>query len=355
MPAKKQNVFAARRKKLNATCREKGVQGYLTFDFSDVFYLSGFPSEGCFMLASAAGDTLFAPLLLADHARESIKGDSLELIYKGSLWKGLEEAIKKGKLKKIGFDTSKLTVSTHQALCKFEGVEWVALPELVLSQRMVKDPEEIKVISEACHITHQSCMKMFRQLEVGMTESEVSYQLENLFHAAGSPKVAFETIVAFGENAAFPHHVVTTKKLTKNTTVLMDIGCSMGGYKSDLTRTFFFGKITPRFQKIYDIVKQAQSQGVAAVRVGVTAGEIDAVCRDHIKKEGYGDYFIHGTGHGVGIDIHEPPRLGMTSKEVLQENMIVTVEPGIYLQGEFGVRIEDTLLVQKNGCRVLTK
>ncbi len=284
-----------------------------------------------------------------------MKGDSLDVFCKGSLWKGLEETIRKGKFKRIGFDSSKLTVETHLALCKFQGIEWVPVPGLVLAQRMVKDAEEIKAISRACHVTHQSCMKMFRRLKPGMTESEVSYQLENLFHEGGSPKVAFETIVAFGEHAAFPHHVVTPKKLKKNTAVLMDIGCSIGGYRSDLTRTFFYGNITPRFQKIFNIVKQAQSEGVAAVRAGVTAGQIDAVCRDYIKKAGYGDYFIHGTGHGVGIDIHEPPRLGMSSKEVLKENMIVTVEPGIYLQGEFGVRIEDTLLVQKNGCKVLTK
>ncbi len=351
----KSTNFAARRRKLAETCREKKIQGYLTLDFSDVFYLSGFPSEGCFYLASLSGDTIFSPLLLADHVKECVKGDSLNAFCKGSLWKGLEEIIQKGRMKKIGFDSSKLTVSLHQALCKFKNVEWVPLPELVLSQRMIKDAQEIKLISEACHITYRSCLAVFDKLKVGLTESEVSYQLENRFHDGGSPKVAFETIVAFGEHAAFPHHVVTSKKLKKNTPVLMDLGCTIGGYRSDLTRTFFYGKITPRFRKIYDIVKRAQSEGVAAVRAGVTAGEIDAICREYIKKAGYGDYFIHGTGHGVGIDIHEPPRLGMNSKEVLKENMIVTVEPGIYLQGEFGVRIEDTVLVQKNGCRVLTK
>lgn len=349
------NVFAARRKKLHATLREKKIQGYLTFDFSDVFYLSGFPSEGCFLLAGLSGDAIFSPLLLADHCKECVKGDSLTVQWKGSLWKALEETIRKGKLKRIGFDSSKLTVSLHRELSRFKGVEWIDFSGLILTQRMVKDKEEIKAIAKACHVTHQSCMDTFAALENGMTESDVAYQLENRFHEGGSPKVAFETIVAFGENAAFPHHVVTDKKLKKNTPVLMDLGCTIDGYRSDLTRTSFYGNISPRFQKIFDIVQKAHDEGVAQVREGVTAGFIDSICRDYIKKAGYGDYFIHGTGHGVGIDIHEPPRLGGTSKEVLKENMIVTVEPGIYLPGEFGVRIEDTLLVKKNGCEVLTQ
>ncbi len=187
-----------------------------------------------------------------------------------------------------------------------------------------------------------------------MTEKDLAFRVERMFQDKGSPKPAFDTIVAFGENAAYPHHVLTEKKLSRDTPVLMDLGSTIGGYKSDLTRTAFFGKISPKFREVYGIVKEAQAAGIAAVRDGVSAGRVDFVCRDLIRKAGYGDFFVHSTGHGVGLDIHEPPGLADGIKTVLREGMVVTVEPGIYLPGRFGVRIEDTVLVKKGGCKVLT-
>lgn len=349
------NTYSARRDLLRKRLAAHKVDAYLTFDFSDAFYLTGFPSEGCFVLASKAGDFMFSPLLLAEHARAATAGDSLEVVWQAPLLQSLEKTLKKQRLKKVGFDPSKLTVGLYRDLQKSKGVKWVGLDGFVLSQRMIKDEPELQAISRACHITYQSCKATFAALEEGLSEAQVARQLERRFNEGGSPKVAFETIVAFGENAAYPHHVVTDKSLKKNQAVLMDLGCTVDGYRSDLTRTAYFGSITPRFKKVYDIVKKSQAEGIAAVKEGVTAGEIDFICREVIRKEGFGDYFIHGTGHGVGIDIHEPPRLGVNSKEVLKPGMVVTVEPGIYLPGEFGVRIEDTVLVQKNGCEILTK
>jgi Xaa-Pro aminopeptidase len=349
-------TYLRRRDRLREICREKKVDAYLTFDFSDVFYLTGFPSEGCFILVSRAGDFVFSPLLLVDHLRASVgKVPGLTVVFQTPLLKSLGQIVRRQRFKKIGFDDSKLTVGLLKALEQDSAVKWTALPELVLRQRMIKDAAEIELISRACHITYTSSQECFRALREGQTEEETARFLERRFNHHGSPKVAFETIVAFQENAAFPHHVVTGKKLKKNSVVLTDLGCQVGGYKSDLTRTTYFGKITPKFRKIYEIVHRSQQEGVHAVRAGVTAGEVDFVCREVIRKAGYGAYFIHGTGHGVGIDIHEPPRLGIGSKEMLREGMIVTVEPGIYLPGEFGVRIEDTLLVKKNGSETLTK
>jgi Xaa-Pro aminopeptidase len=348
--------LAQRRKQLRERCSDKKIDAYLTFDFSDTFYLTGFPSEGCFVLCAKSGDYVFAPPLLLEQLQSFLGADrDIHVLSERSLLRALEKVIQQNHLKKIGFDPSKLTVSLHKSLSAFSSVGWVGLEAFVLLQRKIKDAQEIDLISKACQITYASSQECFKKLSPGQSEKELSEQLEIFFKKRGADKIAFETIVAFGAHSAYPHHVVTPKKLTQNTTVLIDLGCSVAGYKSDLTRTRFFGKLTTKFEQIYKIVQRAQQEGMASVRDGISAGKIDAICRKVIGQAGYGDYFVHGTGHGVGIDIHEPPRLGLESKEILKKNMVVTVEPGIYLPGEFGVRIEDTLLVTQTGSKILTK
>jgi Xaa-Pro aminopeptidase/Xaa-Pro dipeptidase len=344
-----------RRNRLRQRCAEKKMDGFITFDFSDVFYLIGFPSEGCTVFTAKSGDYVFAPPLLAEHVKTFIGNvEGLTILSEKGFLSSFDTIAKKHHLQRIGYDPQKVTVALYKDLLGIKNVKWVSMNGFVLDQRSVKQPEEIELIAQACHITCESANVCFEQLEEGQTEEEVAYQLEQNFRQRGSSKVAFETIVAFNENAAYPHHVVSSKKLTPNSVVLMDLGCTVGGYRSDLTRTFFFGKITPQFQKIYDIVKQAQQEGIAAVKEGVTAGNIDRICREVIGKAGYARYFVHGTGHGVGIDIHELPHVSSKSDEILKENMVITVEPGIYLPGEFGVRIEDSLRVTKTGCKILT-
>ncbi|OGR85409.1 MAG: hypothetical protein A2901_09265 [Elusimicrobia bacterium RIFCSPLOWO2_01_FULL_54_10] len=346
-----ENLRCAR---LRERLQENKLDGYLTFDTSDVLYLSGMPSEGCFVLVSREGDYIFAPLLLAEHAR-AVAGKSMTVVDDRRLLKAMAAIMKKKGLKKIGYDPDKVQVGLFKALESIPKVSWVGIGGFILSQRMFKDNNEIDAITQACRLTARSAKKCYEMLEAGLTEQETSFRLERLFQDGGSLKPAFETIIAFGENAAYPHHVVTPRKLRSGDSVLMDCGSSIKGYKSDLTRTAGFGKMSPKYQKIYRIVQESQSAGIAAVRDGVTAGKVDFVCREYIRKAGYGDYFVHGTGHGVGLDIHEPPRLGIAVKDILKEGMVVTVEPGIYLPGEFGVRIEDTVLVTKGGCKILTQ
>ncbi len=350
----KKQPYLMRRNALRRHLEENKIDAYVIFDQSDLFYLTAFPSEGCFALVSAQGDVLFAPALLAGQARDLTANDKIEVRAEAGLLKSLGQLLLKSKVKRIGYDPSKVTVELFHQLQSLMKSEWIELPGFILKQRMIKDALEIQSIERACRITATASKICFKNLRAGLSEKELAYNLESFFHRLGSPKIAFETIVAFNEHASFPHHVVTDKKLMNNSTVLTDLGCRIDGYCSDLTRTTFFGKISSKFAKIYDIVRRSQAAGMAAIRDGVTAGEIDYICRSLIKDEGYEDFFTHGTGHGVGIDIHEPPRLGINSKEVLKAGMIVTVEPGIYLPGEFGVRIEDTLLVTKNGSRILT-
>ena len=173
--------------------------------------------------------------------------------------------------------------------------------------------------------------------------------------AAGATRPSFDLVVAFGANSALPHHEVSTRVLKKNEAVLIDFGCVYDFYCSDITKTFFYGKPDAEFKKVYSIVESAYKKSVKALKSGVKASFIDKVGRDLITDEGYGQYFTHGTGHGMGLEPHEAPSLYSKSKDILKEGMILTVEPGIYLNGKFGVRIEDTFLVKKNGYEILTK
>ncbi|MFA6583087.1 MAG: M24 family metallopeptidase, partial [Elusimicrobiaceae bacterium] len=193
-------------------------------------------------------------------------------------------------------------------------------------------------------------------IKPGMTELQVKNKLESVMADFGASGPSFDIIVGVGPNAAKPHHVTSLAKVKNNEALLIDFGCVLDNYCSDITRTYFVGnQPTEEFKEVYDIVERAQKAGVKAVREGVLTGAVDKVCRDIITEAGYGDRFIHTTGHGIGIEIHETPRLKVGGIDILHENMAVTVEPGIYLPGKFGVRIEDTVLVTKKGCEILTK
>ncbi len=349
-------MYAERRKKLKRNLSKKDCDGYIVLDRADIFYLTGFHPEGCFVLITPDKDFLFAPSLLEAHATHTTKDDmGLKVLSPKSFSKELEMSIREQHLTKIGYDPNKTKVSFLNFLTKIKKVRWTAIEQLVLTQRIIKDFAEIELIRKACHITAKTYSAMLKKLRPGFTEQATAFELENLFHTYGSPALAFETIVAFNEHSAFPHHIPEGKKLTKNSVALMDFGCSVGHYMSDFTRTTFFGKPTAEFTKIYKIVQEAQRAGIAAVREGVTAETIDTACRNVIRKYDYEKYFIHSTGHGVGLDIHELPYVGAGSKTVLKSGMIITVEPGIYLPKKFGVRIEDTLLVTKKGFEILTK
>lgn len=347
-------LMKTRRDQLRQRLKEKKLDAFITFDASDCFYLTDFPSEGIFILATPQEHFVFAPGLLYEHVAHFLRGhNDVRVLSQARLLGALEKVIAKQHLKTIGFDSEKLTVGLLEALKPIQAT-WQPHPYLILNLRAIKDAEELMRLRSACQITSRAVRKIPRQFRKGDTETQLARKLESGFFAEGATKLAFDTIVAFDAHGSYPHHVLTDAKWNGKTPILIDSGAAFRGYCSDLTRTWGFDKMTRKFRQVYDIVLAAQKAGIAAVKDGITAGEVDAVCRDYITKAGFGDFFIHSTGHGVGIDIHEPPRLGLNSKEVLKAGMVVTVEPGIYLPGELGVRIEDTLHVTKTGCETLT-
>ncbi len=210
---------------------------------------------------------------------------------------------------------------------------------------IIKTSDEIALIKRAVQIIDDCYDAVLETVKGGMSEKELADFIEDFVKRHGGEGLSFDTIVAYGAGGAEPHHVPTDAKLESGMLVTIDMGAVYGGYCSDFTRTFAYGRVDEKQREVYDVVYRAQKLGVAATRAGISCHDLDAVCRNYISEKGYGDKFIHTTGHGVGKLIHEAPRVGKGDETVLENGMVITIEPGIYLPGELGVRIEDTLVV----------
>lgn len=258
-------------------------------------------------------------------------------------------------VKKAAYDPATLTIdemSRFQTACK---AEVVADKTLVSTMRMIKSPEEITALRAASELAEGVLADLLPTLEEGLTERELAAQFEYEFKKRGASGASFDTIALFGPRSSLPHGEPGGTCVKAGDVILLDFGCRYAGYCSDLTRTYGFGTIPGAwFEEVYSLVLAAQMIALEAVRAGVTCREVDATARNLIAEGGYGAYFGHGLGHGVGIEIHEAPRLNPESEVVLEEGMVVTVEPGIYLPGQGGVRIEDLIVVTGDGCDILS-
>jgi len=278
--------------------------------------------------------------------------------------KKVAEKIKHLKLKNIGFDV--LSAYHYLTLRKaLKGTQIKPLNKLIEEFRVVKDSTELASIKKATELTDASVEAALDAIKPGVKEYEVAAEMEYAMRKRGSEGVAFDTIVASGSRSAFPHggcsseHLLaggsTNRKIRKGEFIVIDVGARHNNYRGDLTRTFMVGKPSPKQKKIYEVVMEAQLKAFEAMKAGVRTRDVDAVARKVIEKAGFGKYFVHGLGHGVGLEVHEAPTLNTVSKERLKVGNVVTDEPGIYIVGYGGVRIEDTVLVHKNRAEKLTK
>jgi Xaa-Pro aminopeptidase/Xaa-Pro dipeptidase len=236
-----------------------------------------------------------------------------------------------------------------------EGVVIKPLSDKVEQLRILKDEYEIELIEKAVSIADLAFEQILPDIKPGITEREIALQLEYAMRRLGAEGAAFKFIAASGIRSALPHGVATSKTIAVGDLLTLDFGAVYHGYHSDITRTVVINKLNVRQQEIYKIVLEAQMNAIAALKAGVCASDVDYAARSIIDKKGYGEYFGHSTGHGLGLSIHEYPRLAAKDVTILEPGMVVTVEPGIYIQNWGGVRIEDTVLVENNGCRILTK
>jgi Xaa-Pro aminopeptidase len=312
-----------------------------------------------------------AAVLLAAHEQQFIASDSRywEQIEKQAPDFGLlkyknhteqaasvHEALRGIGAKRVGFESQRLTVAQHELWTKtFEGIELVATNDLVEAVRMVKDEQEVGVTRRAIALTDQAYEHVLNWIEPGVSEKEVAWELESFMRTHGADGLAFDVHVASGPGSAEPHHVSGEREIQLGEPVWIDMGARVNGYCADLTRSFALGEADDQFKKIYEIVLRAQLACENALRAGMTGKEADAIARQVIAEAGYGDNFGHGLGHGIGLAIHEKPSAGRVSEDVLPAGALLTVEPGIYIPGWGGVRIEDVALIQDGGAEILTK
>jgi Xaa-Pro aminopeptidase len=327
--------------------RESLEEPLLVSNGSNIRYLVGFSSSNAALLVEPDGARLFSDFRYAEAGRGVENVEFVEA--KRNLFAHLAELLSG----RIGFEADATTYAQYETLAGSH-VELVPRRGLVEALRAVKDDGELAVIREAARITSEAYARFAEERFTGRTERELAWRLDSLFHELGAAGPAFETIVAGGANGARPHSRPTDAKIESGTTVVIDAGAQVDGYCADCTRTFAAGPLPDQLKEAYAACLQGQEAGLEAVRAGTTGVEADAAARTVIDEAGYGEEFGHGLGHGVGIDIHEAPRLSRESSDTLAARNVVTVEPGIYLGGLGGIRIEDLVVITDGEPEILT-
>lgn len=321
----------------------------LVTDATNVRYLTGFESTNCALLVEpSGGTTLYTDFRYAEAARAV---ENVEFVQTRRDVETALASLLAGK--RVGFEALRISYSQWETIGA-GGVELVATRGLVESLRAVKDEAELGVIRQAAALSDAVYAALVEERFVGRTEAELAWWVERTFRESGAEGLAFGTIVASGENGARPHAHAGDSIIEAGTLVTVDMGCVVDGYRSDCTRTFATGPLSPQLTEVQQLVAQAQLDGLAAVRAGASGGDVDAASRTAIAAAGYAEAYGHGLGHGVGLDIHEAPTLRPESPDVLAPGNVVTVEPGLYVPGTGGCRIEDLVVVTGDGCEILT-
>jgi Xaa-Pro aminopeptidase len=332
------------------------VESMLVTHPADWYYLTGFTGESGALVITARGTTLITDGRFVGQAKAETTGATV-VQQKGSLFESTGEFLSGSKAKSVGFEATQLSVSQYRTLRKAagRGCKWKPATGLVASLRMHKDAQELAVMRRAAILAGRVMEEAVPLLKAGVREFEVAAEIEYQMRKRGASGAAFETIVAFGERAALPHARPTAKRLKKNEFVVLDLGAILAHYCSDITRTFYYGKAPERVRQWYKAVQDAQVAAIAAVKNGSLCGDVDAAARQVLERHQLGKFFVHSTGHGLGLEVHEEPRIARGQKRRLEAGNVVTIEPGIYMEGVGGIRIEDDVAVHADRIEVLTR
>ncbi|MBI4432626.1 MAG: aminopeptidase P family protein [Candidatus Omnitrophica bacterium] len=345
-----------RLEKLYVSFEKAGIDALLVSSWPNVTYLSGFRGTESWIFVSPRGRFFITDSRYSEQAKREAKGFKVILRDKKSVVGIVADLAAEINAKAVGFESAIVTHAFYQSLVKALGQDKVKpVYDLVETLREIKDSKEADWIRRSADIAVKGYHHIRKATKPGMSERDVQAELEYFTKKRGSEKPAFELIIAAGARSSMPHCQSDGTLIRKDDMVLVDMGVVYQGYHSDLTRPFFLGKMSALHKKIHGIVWEAQRAGIAKAGPGVPASQVDAACRQVIARTGYADYFGHGTGHGVGLEIHEAPSVSARSQTILKPGMVITVEPGIYLPGKFGVRIEDMVLITPKGHEVLTR
>ena len=344
--------------KLRKSIAEKGLDALLVSQPENLRYLCGFTGSG-WLLTSGRNPILALDFLYVEQAKE--ESPDFEIIQiKRELHDWLPDLVSDLGWHKLGFEANLISYDGYRQVgqaiqAKQINLELVPTTGMVEHLRSIKEPEELILITKAVELADVAFEQARAIIQPGMTEKEVAWEIEKNLRQKGSEGVPFEIIVASGPNSALPHARPTEKTICSGEPVLIDMGARINGYCSDLSRTLFLGRANKTFQEIYTIVLKAQTTAVEGMKSEITASQADQLARSVIEQAGYGHAFGHGLGHGVGLAVHEYPRLGLSSSDSLADSMVFTAEPGIYLPGQGGVRIEDMVVLENGKARLLTK
>ena len=335
----------------------KEIEGFLVTNLKNLYYLTGFDGEGSALITNRNNYLLTDSRYTEQAEKESsnfkiITDDPKK---KNARVLAMKKIIERNKINKIAFESIDLNYADFIKYSdSFQSVEFLPTKNIVEQIRMLKDKEEIIKMKKAAQITTESLKEVFEIMEPGVRELEIASELAYTMRKKGAQKEAFETIVVSGERSSLPHGKPSEKKINEGELIIIDVGANYHSYNSDITRTIIIGRENKKQKKIFSIVSDAQKASLEFLKPGVKCKEVDFVARDIIAKKGYGKYFGHGLGHGVGLDIHEIPRVSSNDDTILLPGMVVTIEPGIYLPEVGGVRIEDSVLITEEGYEILT-
>ena len=347
---------------LRNALKEKRLSGLLVSTPENRRYLSGFTGSAGNLLITQDDAVLATDFRYIEQAGHQAPDFRIARVGPGHDW--FLQLLAETGVRRLGFESEDMSVALHQRLTRTikestakgnQKVRLVATAGITEELRALKDPDEMQLLQRAIDIADQAMDRVTPTIRAGQTEQEVAWRLEVAMRELGAEGPSFDTIVGSGPNGALPHHRAGERAIQEGEPIVIDMGARYQGYCSDLTRTIVVGSPDETFRRVYDTVLGAQLTAIATVQTGMTGAEADGLARKVIEEAGYGESFGHGLGHGVGLAVHEYPRVGPTGQDVLQEGMAFTIEPGIYLSGWGGVRIEDIVVLEKSGANTLTK
>ncbi len=351
--------FPARQKKLRQHLASARLDGLLVSHLPNIRYLCGFTGSAGSLLLDEAGSVFFTDVRYDTQAHEEVKGAKV-VVAKKAVLQAVAEWLKKRQRRargwRLGLEAEHFTLADKKRLSDLlpAAIRLKEAPALVEKDRMIKDADELERICAAVNLGATLFDQALKVLKPGVKESEVAAAMGYTAREQGAEEMSFPTIIASGARSALPHGRASQQPIQSGAFVVCDFGVILEGYCSDQTRTVWVGAATHDARQAYEAVLEAQLTAIKAVRPGATVGEVDEAARKVLRRRGLGRYFTHSTGHGVGLEIHESPRVARGQKELLEPGMVITIEPGVYFPGKWGVRIEDMVAVTANGCEVLT-
>ena len=348
------SIYEARQRSARKIIEDHHLDSILFGSLENIRYLCGFTGSDGALVVTHEGSFFLTDSRYWTQAEEEVKAS--QIVHYRKKIDGIASLLSDSTLKNVGFESTSLSFSFHQLLMEKlpPGGKLIPLEREIKNLRAVKDPQELSLIRRAMDISSRSFLHILSMMKEGAVERELALEMEFFMKREGAEVIGFDLIIASGRRSALPHGKASQKKIERGDLVLIDYGSRFQGYHSDETCTVVCGTPSTEQKKIYEIVKDAHDKAIGLIRPGIPFQEVDRAARDHIRECGYGDYFGHGLGHGVGLAVHEEPTVNSENRELVQEGMVFTVEPGIYVPDLGGVRIEDMVLVTSKGAEVLT-